>query len=66
MKIRTVRRKMQMKKLFGLIALVCVAATISGCWSEPFAMTKQNTRQTIRNVDAVALDAHPQELYADK
>ena len=55
-----------MKKVLSLIALICIAAVISGCWSEPFAMTKKNTRQTVRNVDAVALDAHPQELYSDK
>ena len=56
-----------MKKALCLIALAGIVITLSGCnWSDPFARTKQNTRQTIRNTSAMILDANSQELYADK
>jgi hypothetical protein len=50
-----------MKKLFCLIALVAMVSCIAGCenlW--------KNTRQTGKNVNAMALDGNDNDLYADK
>ncbi len=56
-----------MKKAIYLFVLGCLAVTISGCsWCSPFAKTKENARQTVRNFNSLLLDGDSQELYADK
>ncbi len=50
-----------MKKVLCFVALVAMITALSGC-----DMFVKNSRQTAKNVKAVALDGHPQDLYADK